>query len=193
MVQRSQLQKRFKDLAGLAAFVSLGALIILSLSSGAKVWAMPGQTPFRGTVPGGIVGKAYLQGRSDHSGVTITVGETGMQGVSAADGSYAVAGAPPGAYVVEVTMPCYLYARRENVMVGEDTITTLPNVTLLGGDGKNDGIIDVFDLVIVGSNFNSNVPPGDSRADINGDGFVDVFDLVLVGTNFNETAPGTWP
>jgi len=192
MVQRSQLQKRFKDLAGLVAFVSLGVLIILVLSSGAKVWAMPGQTPFRGTVPGGIVGKAYLQGRSDHSGVTITVGDTGMQGVSAADGSYAVAGAPPGAYVVEVTMPCYLYARRENVTV-EDAITTLPDVTLLAGDANSDGVVNIFDLVIVGGNYTKSIPPGDPRADINGDGVVNIFDLVLVGTNYTKTAPGPWP
>jgi hypothetical protein len=141
----------------------------------------------------GIAGKAYLQGHSEHSGVTITVGETGKQGESAADGSYAVADVPPGTYVLTATMPCYLYARRENVTVEEDTITTLPDVTLLSGDAKNDGVVDIFDLVIVGSNFGKSVPPGDSRADINSDGIVDIFDLVLVGTNFTKTAPGPWP
>jgi len=61
MVQGSQLQESFKGLTGLVAFVSLRALIMLMLSSGAKVWAMPGQTLFRDTVPGGIAGKAYRQ------------------------------------------------------------------------------------------------------------------------------------
>jgi hypothetical protein len=193
MVQRSQLQESFKGLAGLAAFVSLGALIVLVLSCGAKVWAMPGQAPFRDTVPGGIAGKVDLQGRSDESGVTITVGETGKQGESAANGSYAVADVPPGTYVVTATMPCYLYARRENVTVVTDTITTLPDVTLLSGDANSDGVVNIFDLVIVGSNYTKSVPPGDSRADINGDGTVNIFDLVLVGTNYTKTAPGPWP
>jgi hypothetical protein len=193
MAHRSQLQENFKGLAGLVAFVSLGALIILVLSCGAKVWAMPGQTPLRDTVPGGVAGKAYLQGRSDHSGVTITIGETGKQGVSVANGSYAVADVPPGTYVVTATMPNYLYARRENVAVEEDTITTLPDVTLLSGDAKSDGVVNIFDLVIVGSNYTKSVPPGDPRADINGDGRVNIFDLVLVGTNYTKTAPGPWP
>lgn len=51
MPQQSESQDSFKRLAGLAAFVSLGALIILALSSGGRAWAMPGQTPFRQTVP----------------------------------------------------------------------------------------------------------------------------------------------
>jgi hypothetical protein len=193
MAHRSQLQENFKGLAGLVAFVSLGALIILVLSFGAKAWAMPGQTPLRDTVPGGVAGKAYLQGRSDHSGVTITIGETGKQGGSVANGSYAVADVPPGTYVVTATMPCYLYARIENVAVEEDTITTLPDVTLLSGDAKSDGVVNIFDLVIVGSNYTKSVPPGDPRADINGDGRVNIFDLVLVGTNYTKTAPGPWP
>jgi len=193
MAQQSESQDSFKRLAGLAAFVSLGALIILALSSGGRAWAMPGQTPFRQTVPGGVAGKAYLQGRSDHSGATITVGETGKEGITMANGSYSVSDVPPGTYVVTATRPCYLYARRENVTVEENKITTLPDVTLLAGDAKNDGVVDIFDLVIVGSNFTRSVPPGDDRADINGDGIVDIFDLVLVGTNFTKTAPGPWP
>ena len=61
MRQKHESQYDLKSFVGFMAFVSLGALIILALSSGAKVWAMPGQTPFRDTVPVQITLNVTLQ------------------------------------------------------------------------------------------------------------------------------------
>ena len=47
----------------------------------------------------------------------------------------------------------------------------------IAGDVNQDGVVDIFDLVLVGSNFGQR---GQSDADVNGDGLVDVIDLVLV-------------
>jgi len=58
------------------------------------------------------------------------------------------------------------------------------------GDVKQDGIIDVFDLIKVGIAFGSK--PGDTNwnpdADIKQDGIIDVFDLIKVGINFGRVA-----
>lgn len=63
-----------------------------------------------------------------------------------------------------------------------DVVVTVP------GDLNGDCDVDIFDLVIVGSNFGEdpNDPDIDSRADANGDGAIDIFDLVLVGSHFGN-------
>lgn len=63
-----------------------------------------------------------------------------------------------------------------------DVVVTVP------GDLNGNCVVDIFDLVIVGSNFGEDPadPDVDSRADANGDGEVDIFDLVLVGSHFGD-------
>jgi len=59
------------------------------------------------------------------------------------------------------------------------------------GDVNADGIVDIFDCVILALVFGS--APGDPNwnpnTDINGDGLVDIFDLVVVALHFGETNP----
>ena len=64
------------------------------------------------------------------------------------------------------------------------SVTVLENAPW---DVNRDGLIDIFDIVIVGQNFGQE-KPSDPRADINRDGQVDVTDLVLVGSHFGESA-----
>jgi hypothetical protein len=49
-------------------------------------------------------------------------------------------------------------------------------------DVNGDGKVDIFDLALVGQNFEKKT----KEADVNGDGVVDIFDLVLVGQRFGE-------
>jgi len=61
---------------------------------------------------------------------------------------------------------------------------SLPSLERLDVNGN--GVIDVFDLVIVGKNFGKT---GDNiEGDVNNDGVVNVFDLVLLGSHFGEKA-----
>ena len=55
----------------------------------------------------------------------------------------------------------------------------------LVGDVNNDGVVNIQDLVLVGSNFGQT---GENRADINGDGVVDIVDLVLVAGAIRNVA-----
>ena len=61
-------------------------------------------------------------------------------------------------------------------------------VTLLG-DLNGDGIVDIFDVVLIAIAFGSQ--PGDVNwdaiADLNNDGIVDIFDVVLLAQNFGKT------
>lgn len=59
------------------------------------------------------------------------------------------------------------------------------------GDINGDGIIDVYDMVIVGIVFGSRL--GDSnwngQADLYTDGIIDIFDIIIVANHFGETYP----
>lgn len=50
-------------------------------------------------------------------------------------------------------------------------------------DVNEDGIVNIFDIVVVGQNFGQQ-PLQNPRADVNKDGQVNVFDLVLIGSHF---------
>jgi len=62
----------------------------------------------------------------------------------------------------------------------EVTYTAVANNT---GDLNGDGVVDIFDLVIVGSNFHTTVGP-DHQADANGDEECNIVDLQIVALNF---------
>ena len=57
------------------------------------------------------------------------------------------------------------------------------------GDVNKDGVVNIQDLVLVGTNFRKT---GENRADVNGDGIVNIVDLVLVAGAIHNaaTAPG---
>lgn len=159
--------------------------------------ATPTQTPTpTATVPTGpsgtVTGRVILEGRTNHSGATVTVG--GRSAVTAADGTFTVTNVPVGLHTARASKQSYLYAEKADVLVTNGGVTNLPDVGLYGGDCTGDGIADVYDMVIVGMAYEAT--PGDPHwnptADINGDNLVDIVDLMMIGINYEKTAPTAW-
>jgi hypothetical protein len=155
--------------------VDASAVIIPAEASDGEVTVTTDQGQDQAT----LTGKVLLEGRTDHSGTDVRLdGETV---VSAADGSYSMVAAP-GTYTLTVSHAAYL--PQSVVVTGyAGTTTTVPEVTLLGGDVNGDATIDILDLVAIGSQLGSH-SPNPPTADVNGDGVVDIVDIVLVAKNF---------
>ena len=73
------------------------------------------------------------------------------------------------------------------VLLWEFTSTTEPS---LPGDINHDGVVNVLDLTLVGSNLGQT---GQNDADVNGDRVIDILDLVQVASIFSETMIPTAP
>ena len=59
-------------------------------------------------------------------------------------------------------------------------------VVVQPSDVNADGIVNIFDLVLVGGQFGQ-TPPTNPAADVNSDGTVNIFDLVLVASSFGQS------
>ena len=99
---------------------------------------------------GAIQGNVYLQENTNHAGVTVTA--NGFSTITTGDGSYTISNLPPGSYTVIASMRGFLPATKSNVIVVGGQTTTIFDVTLLGGDLDNNGIVNVRDLAIAARN-----------------------------------------
>lgn len=97
---------------------------------------------------GTIAGRVLLQGRNNHGGATVT-GPGLPTVRTEADASFALNPVAPGTYTVTATMQGHLPARQPGVSVVAEQTVNLPNVTLLGGDANNDCAINDDDVGIV--------------------------------------------
>jgi hypothetical protein len=105
------------------------------------------------------------------------------------DGTYIIA-APAGAgtYTVVATAPGFLSARGYATIMADRT-TTMQAIRLLAGDIDNNNLIDQFDALTIGMNYNTALP---SAADLNNDGTINVLDLELLARNYRSTGPVAW-
>jgi hypothetical protein len=62
-------------------------------------------------------------------------------------------------------------------------------ITLPAGDIDGNNIIDQFDALTIGMNYNAAEP---SIADLNNDGIINVLDLELLAANYRKTGPVIW-
>ena len=134
-----------------------------------------------------------MQGRGDHSGVTIWI-DAAWSATSTVEGRFRADNVAPGLHQVRASHLGYLSREDEAVECHAGSVVEMPATTLLGGDSNNDKRVNLFDLVRVGAAYRACA--GEElftpEADINQTGCVDVFDLVLVGINYGLTGPTDW-
>jgi hypothetical protein len=96
--------------------------------------------------------------------------------------------ASPGTYTLVAIASGFLSARGSFPIVGGN-MTTLPTVNLLAGDIDNNNVIDQFDAMTIGMNYNAITP---TAADLNNDHIINVLDLELLAKNYRMTGPVVW-
>lgn len=172
------------DLRARSTGVSPLVLIDVALtgSDGRAIQAQVGDGIVTTACGSALSGRAYLEGRTDHSSILVSVVGTGLTANPDAGGVYVVNEVPPGRHTVLLRAAGYLDVAIEGVALAAGQCVTVPDRTLLAGDLNDDGQIDILDLVIVGSQYGSTTPHP-LAADVNRDGEVDILDIVLLAKN----------
>jgi hypothetical protein len=117
-----------------------------------------------------------------YSGTTVVTSVTANN-----DGTFSLT-APAGSYTILATSSGFLSAQGSATITGGST-TTKPNITLLAGDIDGNNVIDQFDALTIGMNYNATTP---SAADLNNDNVINVLDLELLADNYRATGPLAW-
>lgn len=103
------------------------------------------------------------------------------------DGTFSLT-APAGTYTVRATGDGFLSAEGSATLTGGNT-TTMPTVTLSAGDIDGNNVIDQFDALTIGMNYNASTP---AAADLNNDGVINVLDLEVLANSYRDTGPTVW-
>jgi len=96
--------------------------------------------------------------------------------------------APGGDYKVVASSSGFLNAEA-SVTLANGVTTTLTSITLPAGDIDGNSVIDQFDALTIGMNYNAAEP---SIADLNNDGIINVLDLEVLAGNYRKTGPIVW-
>lgn len=103
------------------------------------------------------------------------------------DGTFSLI-VPAGTYKIFAGAIGFLGAEG-TVSVTDGGVVAMPAITLLAGDIDNNNVIDQFDAMTIGMNYNAASP---EAADLNGDGVINVLDLELLAQNYRATGPLVW-
>jgi hypothetical protein len=102
------------------------------------------------------------------------------------DGTFSLT-VPAGIYTVIATASGFLRAQGSAILT-EGSITK-PSFTLLAGDIDGNDVIDHFDALTIGMNYNATSP---TAADLNNDGVINILDLEALAKNYRATGPIVW-
>ena len=109
-------------------------------------------------------------------------------GAGSAFGTFSLSGVPTGSVDVAIKGDKQLRVVLKNVTVGSPT-TTLPDVTLPGGDSNGDNMVDIGDFGVLVNAYGGDITTAnsgyDAAADYNYDGVIDIGDFGLLVNNYN--------
>ena len=138
-------------------------------------------------IPDGTVTGQVIAGKP----VTVSLFDTSDTFVASVtanpDGTFSLT-APAGAYTIVAEASGTLDALG-TVTLTPGGSTAQPSITLLAGDIDGNNVIDQFDAITIGMNYNASSP---AAADLNNDGVINVLDLELLAANYRETGPTLW-
>lgn len=104
------------------------------------------------------------------------------------DGTFILT-APAGSYTAVASANGFLHAQASVTLTGGAT-TTLTAIDLPAGDIDGNSVIDQFDALSIGMNYNTAEP---SVADLNNDSIINVLDLEALAGNYRKTGLVVWP
>ncbi len=103
------------------------------------------------------------------------------------DGSFSLT-APAGSYTAVASASGYLKAQG-TVTLHTGSISTLTTVSLFPGDLDGNNVIDQFDAMTIGMNYNAATP---AAADLNNDDVINVLDLQLLAQHYRASGALAW-
>lgn len=106
-----------------------------------------------------------------------------------ANGFFTFDEVPAGTYLIRAEAQGFLPAEGDPPVFSGIT-TQMQTISLISGDIDGNGVIDQFDALTIGMNYNaSNVPV----ADLNNDGIINVLDLEILALNYRANGSLNWP
>ncbi len=103
------------------------------------------------------------------------------------DGTFSLT-TPPRTYKIVASARGFLRAEGSASIPAGGTAAQA-DITLLAGDIDGNNVIDQFDAITIGMNYNGTTPP---EADLNNDGVINVLDLEVLAGNYRKTGPTVW-
>lgn len=155
----------------------------LAVTATPTMFMSPTPSGGNGAITGQVTaGKPVTINVYDSSSVLVATAQTQP------DGSFYLE-VPPGNYTAIASAPGFLKAQADVASLNAGITRILPPITLLAGDIDGNNVIDQFDALTIGMNYNGTTP---SAADLNGDGIINVLDLELLADNYRDTGPTVW-
>ncbi|MBL8062320.1 MAG: peptidoglycan DD-metalloendopeptidase family protein [Anaerolineales bacterium] len=93
-----------------------------------------------------------------------------------------------GTYTIIASAPGFLSAQGFVTLTNGAT-TSMPIIELPAGDVDGNSVIDQFDALTIGVNYNASSP---SVADLNNDGVINILDLEMLAANYRKAGALTW-
>ena len=93
-----------------------------------------------------------------------------------------------GTYTAVASAPGYLKAQGTFTVSGGNT-TTAQTISPLAGDIDGNDVIDQFDALTIGINYNGSTP---TAADLNNDGVINVLDMEILAQNYRQAGALAW-
>jgi hypothetical protein len=162
--------------------VSTGNLVLATIPSTPANLDITSTTSTPGTFTGQVLANKSVT-------VTLYNPDSSVAGSVAAnpDGTFSIS-VPAGDYTAVASAPGYLKAQG-SVSITDGNTTSLPTISLIAGDIDGNDVIDQFDALTIGINYNGSTP---AEADLNNDGTINVLDLEILANNYRLSGSLTW-